>query len=243
MKKLRLTDLCGSLAVAALLLSPVASLHAAPGDEPPPRDSQGQDEPPPADQPAPSGEPVYQPPRRGAPKTRVGGGTRDTVSGVAPTISLLAPPTTGLTSRASPTLYWYLSQSHDGPFEFVVIERDTLQPEPLFRTRVEGRLGAGYHRLDLADHGIELEPGRLYQWSVAIITDSARRSQDIVGLATVERIGEPPQEMGSVHALAGAGLWYDAIEALDPPPAGGRERGQLAALLRQVGLADARVGG
>lgn len=50
---------------------------------------------------------IYVPPRRGAPKTRVGGGTR---SGGQPLhLALLAPEHTGLTRSASPTLYWWLS--------------------------------------------------------------------------------------------------------------------------------------
>lgn len=191
-------------------------------------------------------EPVYRPPRRGAPKTRVGGGTREAGTDVAPSIALLAPLSTGFTTRASPVLYWYLSSAYEGRFEFVVAERSRRVVEPLFRQVVDGRYAAGYHAFDLGALDVALAEDRVYQWSVAIVRDPERRSHDIVAVATVERVAETRTqrpEQSTVTGLAGAGLWYDAIEALGPPPSSATARNQLAALLRQVGLAQVRADG
>ncbi len=46
----------------------------------------------------------YQPPNRGAPAQRVGGGTRSISQ-----LSVLAPDHLARTSRARPRLYWYIN--------------------------------------------------------------------------------------------------------------------------------------
>jgi hypothetical protein len=191
-------------------------------------------------------EPIYRPPHRGAPRTRVGGGTRDIGSDQTPSITLLAPLTTGMTTQSSPSLYWQLSTAYRGLFEFVVIDRDSLAPEPLCRHRLEQKFTPGYHAFDLAEIGCELVEGRIYQWSVAIVRDANRRSHDIVSLATVERVAQDTttvSEHSQVHYLAEAGLWYDAIELIAPPPTTSLRRAHLRALLRQVGLADSHPDG
>lgn len=174
--------------------------------------------------------PVYVPPQRGAPATRVGGGTRN-ADGGAPTLRLLSPEHTGLTTAASPTLYWYLSQAHRGPFEVVVTDRHAVTPA--LRLRLTD-LEAGIHRLALADHGVTLAPDRVYQWSVSLVRDERHRARDIVALAGIERVRQPHAGRNAGE-LAAAGLWYDAIHAAsDPILADAR-----AALLDQVGLGDA----
>lgn len=174
--------------------------------------------------------PVYVPPQRGAPATRVGGGTR-TVTGDAPQVRLLSPEHTGLTTAPAPTLYWYLSRDHAGPFELVVTDRHAVQPA--LRTRLTD-LAAGIHALRLEDYGITLAPGRHYQWSVSLVRDETHRARDIVAVAAIERIERAAAGPGAA-ALAAAGLWYDAIEAVSDP----RLPEARAALLEQVGLADA----
>jgi len=184
----------------------------------------------------PSERPVYVPPRRGAPATRVGGGTRSGESSM-PKISPLSPEHTGLTAQGAPTIYWWLSEDHDGVFEFVVTELDAVQP--LLKFRRQGPVTAGVHGFDLAAHQVTLEPGRVYQWSVAIVRDEQRRSHDIVGIATIERTTSPAAVGGGPAALAAAGMWYDAIAALsDSSSSTDAEdnRAFRADLLEQVGL-------
>ena len=171
--------------------------------------------------------PVYVPPRRGAPKTRVGGGTRSTGSAVQ--LALLAPEHTGLTGHPSPTLYWWLSQDHEGLFEFVVIAESEV--EPVLRLRQQARFSAGIHALDLAAAGLTLEPGVAYRWSVAVIRDEERRARDVVALATMEYVLDRPVA-GDIGALAEAGLWYDALAAASAA----QNASDRAELLEQVSL-------
>lgn len=178
----------------------------------------------------PTAAPVYVPPRRGAPATRVGGGTRSGGTGV-PQIALLSPEHTGLTHQASPTLYWYLSSAYTGTLELVVTGRDSVTPE--LRLRLEDAQPAGIHALDLAEHGLVLAPGRLYQWSVSIVRDEEHRSRDVVSVATIERLAsDSAHQSGGAVDLAAAGLWYDAVDAASRTGT----RATRAALLEQVGL-------
>lgn len=190
--------------------------------------------------------PVYVPPRRGAPQTRVGGGTRsaDPASGSGPAsqlprVLLLSPEHTGLTSQAAPGLYWFLSADYQGDVEVVVTARDAV--EPLWRHRLHARLQPGIHTVDLAAQGVSLDPGRLYQWSVSLVRDEQHRSRDIVAVATIERIaGASRSTSPEVAELAAAGLWYDAIAAVSRDIAQTPERRLArAALLDQVGLEPA----
>lgn len=172
---------------------------------------------------------VYVPPRRGAPKTRVGGGTRSSGSNVQ--LAVLAPEHTGLTARPAPDLYWWLSEAHAGPFEFVVMAEGGI--EPVLRFRSETRLEAGVHRFDLEAAGLELQAGVAYRWSVAIVRDEDRRARDIVALATVEYV-HGDSAASDATSLAAAGLWYDALAAASRDS---DQRAQVA-LLEQVALPE-----
>ena len=55
-----------------------------------------------------SAAPVYRPPLRGAPRGRVGGGSRGT-GRESFVLSVLAPDHTGLTTSEQPSLYWFIS--------------------------------------------------------------------------------------------------------------------------------------
>ena len=77
--------------------------------------------------PAPA-DPVYKPPMRGAPASRVGGGSRGPDSGGAPRIAVLAPDHTGLTTQEQPDLYWYISKPGATRLEITVITDQTVQP-------------------------------------------------------------------------------------------------------------------
>ena len=61
---------------------------------------------------------TYKPPLRGAPLTRVGGGTRGVGNVLA--VNVLAPNDTGLTTQEKPTIYWFASQPVDKPVELTI---------------------------------------------------------------------------------------------------------------------------
>ena len=192
--------------------------------------------------------PVYIPPRRGAPVSRVGGGTRGQ-SGDTPWVQVLTPAHTGLTSQPQPVLYWYLSKAATTRFEFVLISDEGY--EPLVESELKSIDQAGIHRIQLADYGITLQPDISYQWSVVVVTDAEHRSSDIISSGEIERVKPPAGIMtrvanshgeDRVSYYASTGLWYDALQSLDDlimaNPGNERLLKARASLLEQVGLGD-----
>jgi hypothetical protein len=198
-----------------------------------------------------STEPVYKPPMRGAPGGRVGGGTRGT-GREAFVLSVVAPTHTGLTTSEQPELFWFISSASSYPVEFTVV--DSQKTDPLLELRIEPPVKAGFHKVRLADHGVRLQPGVSYQWFVAVVPDSGRRSKDILAGGSIERVSPPDgleakiarARRNDVPAMyAEAGLWYDAVSALgeliDRTPTDRALLDQRSALMRQVGLPETRT--
>ncbi len=191
--------------------------------------------------------PVYQPPLRGTTADgRIGGGTRGTGE-QSVTISVLAPEHPGLTVSAQPRLYWYLSDTVNVPAELTVVDRRSV--EPLLALTLTPPIEAGIHTLDLERQGVRLEPGVRYEWFVALVVDAEQRSHDIVAGGEIEFVAPEADlerkvanagEDGGADVYAGAGIWYDAIDAVSMlvkrSPADLAHREHRAALLEQVGL-------
>ncbi|OLC35281.1 MAG: hypothetical protein AUH81_10475 [Candidatus Rokubacteria bacterium 13_1_40CM_4_69_5] len=190
--------------------------------------------------------PSYQPPLRGAPGGRVGGGTRGTGRETF-VLSVLAPDHTGLTVSEQPALYWFISNPTTLAVEVTIV--DPRATEPVLETRLAPPLAAGVHRIRLADHGVRLAPGVSYRWYVAVVPDSGRRSKDILAGGAIERVA-PPEGLAAKLAQADkatlpflyaeAGIWYDALatisELIETAPNDPSLRRQRAALMAQVGL-------
>jgi hypothetical protein len=195
--------------------------------------------------------PSYTPPLRGAPASRVGGGTRS--AGAAHLVlEVIAPDHTGLTGAAQPTLYWYASEPVSAPLEFTLIATDADRPA-LERALPPVR-SAGIQAIPLDTLGATLKPGTEYQWFVSVVSDAAQRSRDVTAGGTIRRsdVGAAvrsevakadPRNAPLVYAQAG--YFYDAVDGLsrliakNPEDAG--LRAQRAALLEQVGLGDVAV--
>jgi len=191
--------------------------------------------------------PTYNPPKRGAPGGRVGGGTRGGPQTF--TLAVLAPNHTGLTAQDQPILYWYLSKSISTSMEFTLIDFEATRP--LVEKVMNPPFKAGIQRLRLADFDVHLEPGKQYLWSVTLVTNPKRRSKDVFAGATIERapLPEPTAlklakagNSEAVHLYAEVGHWYDAVamlsELIDSNPNDAAFRKQRAALLQQVGLTE-----
>lgn len=190
---------------------------------------------------------VYKPPMRGAPTSRVGGGSRS--GGLANfTLNVLAPEQTGLTTEPQPTLYWYVSGPSIAKLEVTIIAE--VAERPLLSQSIELKSG-GVQSFDLAKHGITLKPDTEYEWFVSAVPDPAQRSKDVTSGGTIKLVSD-----SSVHARAAAagerdapkiyaeaGFWYNAIDALSRliarNPGDAQLRSQRAALLEQVGLSAA----
>jgi hypothetical protein len=190
---------------------------------------------------------VYVPPSRGSVGARTGGGTRGLTD--APRIAVLVPDHIGLTTREQPTLAWFLSTDTDSPVELTLIADGAI--EPVIVSRLNGPLRAGIHLVDLADHSARLQPGKTYDWYVALVRDPKARDSDVVAggaiqphAVSVELAKELAGGEPSYRVLARHGIWYDAIadlsraiERSDPESAEGRDlRAERAALLEQVGV-------
>ena len=202
---------------------------------------------------APAGTITYNAPMRGAPATRVGGGTRSAAT-KSVQLSVLAPSDTGFTTRDKPTIYWYVSEALQKPVELTLVSNESLEAasKPAFELTLQPPIARGVHALSLEQYGVMLKPGVEYQWFVALVDNAAQRSNDVIAGGTIKRVAETDSVRsrikeagpGSRPALyAGAGIWYDAIDELSrlisAQPQNRELRVQRAALLEQVGLTEA----
>lgn len=182
-------------------------------------------------------EPEYNPPSRGAPGGRVGGGTRGLR--MLP-LAALAPDHTGLTISAQPALYYFVPGASGvrvairpagDPSAHPLLEKDFAPPKQ-----------PGIQRLELKALGVTLATGVEYRWTVSDARTSStgmiRRIEPSGELA--RRLNGVPGGRGRYSLLASEGVWYDALDevsrAADSGAAmAGRHR---AALLEQIGLKD-----
>ena len=196
---------------------------------------------------------LYVLPKVGKPRNRVGGGRRG-AGGDLPRLFALVPDHVGQTSSEQPVLYWYLSS--DAPatvkFELTVLDQESI--DPLVDVKLTTPTRSGLQRIALADHNIRLRPGEEYQWSVAIVAEEEDRSKDVVTTGWVEHV-LVPKEIGMqthqavgedrVRLLAGAGLWYDALDEaynqILEDPGDQRSRSQFNRLLRDAELPESPV--
>jgi hypothetical protein len=174
---------------------------------------------------------VYVPPLRGRPRARVGGGVRG-VRDAAPVFYTLVPDHNGQTVSAQPSLFWYLGGELSGTPSFVFTLIDDDHIDPLVEAKLPKPSQTGIQRIDLSRHGVHLESGTEYEWSVALVGDAARRSKDVMAVGWIDRV-EPPAALGTnpgARAFAAQGLWYDAFAAAVDDAA------LRDALLRDAGL-------
>ena len=196
--------------------------------------------------------PLYQPPRRGAPGGRVGGGTRGPSTDL-PFLYALVPDHVALSTQDQPHFVWYLSKATSFPLEFTILEGVGVQP--LLEVPLSVPEEPGIQILSLSNFELTLQPGKTYQWFVSLIPDRTRRSRDILAGGMLE-LAELPDgiaeevkdapPLDAAAAYAQSGFWYDAIGVisveLQKTPTDRSLRDARAALLEQVDLATvARV--
>jgi hypothetical protein len=195
--------------------------------------------------PATTEAPMFVPPNRGAPMARLGGATRSAGADPLPRIEALVPEEPGWTLEEQPVVYWYLAKPTGVRIEFVLVDVDL--GEPVVQADLPKPAGAGIQRIALADHGVRLKAGTAYQWLVKLVPNPQDRSYDRVVGGGIERVDPTPKvkealaQGGSrAHALASAGIWYDAVDELsrqiEAQPDDRSLWNQRAALFEQVGL-------
>lgn len=190
---------------------------------------------------------LYQPPQRGAPGGRVGGGTRGPKSDL-PLLWALVPDHVGLSSEVQPRLVWYLSKATAYPLEFTIIDETGVTP--IIEKRLSSPTESGIHIIQLADYDLKLEKGKTYQWFVSLISDPEHRSADILAGGMIE-VGDVPASLTedlknanlveATKLWAQAGFWYDALGVISTNiqanPSNPEMHFLRASLLEEVDLA------
>lgn len=197
---------------------------------------------------APAKKPIYKPPFRGAPAVRVDGGSRGSAEEL-PTLFVLAPDHTGLTTAAQPSLCWFQSKPAKSKLEITVISDQS--PAPLIETNLDGALPQQFRRLSLSQLNVKLAEGTEYQWSLALVPDPDNRSKDVIASGRIRRVAVTPELQAELSrsperekhlAYAQAGIWYDAIDSLQNLIERSKDDRELLsqrdALLQQVGLTN-----
>jgi len=163
-------------------------------------------------------------------------------AGVGASVQVLAPVHLAVSFEASPRLYVFISSPGDHPLELVVVDTET--DDVALEALIDPPLTAGLFALDLAEHGVRLEPGSRYVVSAALLRSVTEGAPVAASSFEVEaRPDEAPvveTEARRAHDLARAGSWVDAFATLsrwlEVDPALVRARAHRAALLEQVGL-------
>ncbi|NVO56903.1 DUF928 domain-containing protein [Rhodobacteraceae bacterium B1Z28] len=152
---------------------------------------------------APTDEVIFVPPEIGAPKDRMGAGTRDvsseTTSGM---LLLLVPEDGGLTTLPSPPLVWRLTHGHRG--DLVVGLNPSGTDGPQFR--IKGPFPAGDYGLDLGRQNFQLDTNLVYVWHVTLLDQNTGAvAERATGL--IERFPESFR----FNDPAANGYWFDAL--------------------------------
>jgi len=159
---------------------------------------------------------------RGTPRKTTGAGSRGCEAEAAPVnLNLLAPTHTAVTASGRPSFYWRVSNVTPVSIRFTLVEPRVSKPlVDQEMTVTEG----GIVRLEMPENAPELQEGKEYRWTVAVICDPNRPSTNIVAKSLIQRVS-PSSELASQLAAtssdyergqiyAQAGYWNDALDAI-----------------------------
>lgn len=114
-----------------------------------------------------------------------------------------------LTASEHPTFFWYVNTiSH--PIRFTIYEPG--QPTPLYvRDITPTAPGIVALRLPKTKDGLKI--GKQYRWTVSVICNRKRPSENIYTKAWIERVGNSNTLSNSscLSSYAQLGIWYDAL--------------------------------
>ena len=188
---------------------------------------------------------IFVPHDAGAPEITDAGGVRAIT--IRPKIELLAPEKMARTLSPTPTLYWHISKPAPGPVRFALLKDDVTTVDPLLEILIDAIDQEGIYGVNLDDHGLTLEDGQRYVWSIALSSEGNNFGSDLVaqtvmehkaGAALVNALETARPEDRAIR-LAAEGYWYDAIDILSDqiePGAASPWQAARAELLDQAGL-------
>jgi hypothetical protein len=163
----------------------------------------------------------YNPPKRPGPKITVGTGARGCDKPLSVPLTPLAPDGhIGQTAQDYPTFMWYIEDTK--PVEFTLVEPGI--PQPIYVATVQPEK-PGIVQVTLPEKSaIKLVPGKEYRWSVAIICNPLRRSEDAgytqawirreaASPELQKRLAEAKTDLERATLYAESGMWYDSLAA------------------------------
>jgi hypothetical protein len=165
-------------------------------------------------------------------------------------LSVLTPAHTGLSIKAQPDIYWYVSTPTSKPFKFVEFVLNSEHViKPILREHLPHVRKAGIQKLSLSDFNIKLEPDVEYTWVISLVPDPGSRTLDIVTSGKIKYVVPDSHLLKTVSTtlidqqptiFAQEGYWYDAfagiIEQTIKKPTQSAPRENLVSLLKQVEL-------
>ncbi|MFZ9737832.1 MAG: DUF928 domain-containing protein [Prochlorotrichaceae cyanobacterium] len=174
----------------------------------------------------------FDPPDRGLPGRRRGGGSRNPLSqclqaGDPGFTALLPVSNIGLTIAEYPQIFWFIPQ-HQAPLVEVSLystNADFQDQDLVFLSQfaTTGQAGIGQLKAPEAASLKPLAEGETYHWYLSLICDPNDRAEDITVSGWIERVPVPTnlaaeleirQGIDRYRALAQAGLWFDALDTL-----------------------------
>jgi hypothetical protein len=198
----------------------------------------------------------FIPPATRATRRSQGSGSRgcDNESLASNLVTLLIPAKdyAGQTLSGRPTFFWHLSKAVSVPMQFTLVEGNVAG-----KTVLEKQIDApkpGIIQVELPKDQPELVPGRIYRWTVSLVCNSNRRSEDLFFQSWIQRVptapelerkltnesSQTPRSRATIYAQEG--LWYDALTtlstALNANPQDSAVQADFLSLLNQVGLSE-----
>lgn len=132
-------------------------------------------------------------------------------------LHLLAPENhVGMTTASHPTFFWEVTATSPVEIRFTLLEPGQVETLVDFKQVVQK---SGVVKFQLPPHLPELKQGKLYRWTVALICNPKRHSQNAYAYSWIERV--PKSSILTQHlkqrntdpavTYAQEGIWYDAL--------------------------------
>jgi Domain of Unknown Function (DUF928) len=193
-------------------------------------------------------QPYVPPGGRDLPQRTQGSGARGCTNSIPVTLNLLAPGDhIARTTLAHPTFLWNVSQATSVPMIFTLTAPGSQ--EAIFQKQLKADK-AGIVQLELPQTSNPLTVGQQYRWTVALVCNQKRPSQNINARAWIERVANTPEltqklataknQRDRALIYTKSGVWYDGIAILNQlqatNPQNQQSRETFVSLLKQVGL-------
>jgi hypothetical protein len=149
-----------------------------------------------------------------------------------PAVHVLAPDGAGTTTREQPTLYWYISEPTRRKVRLSLTPLNDKGagprfPKPALSVELNGVEKPGIQAFALSNakgadgSPVKLEKGGRYRWVVIVVMSDTERAKNPYAGCTVSRVDAPAsltaasaEGAQAAAAYAEAGVWYDALAAL-----------------------------